>query len=161
MAWTKDGLRGIQLLVIDAPADRHAGSKLILGVVLEYRGDAPDPVSQLSTFTNGGSSRYQGVELQLLQDVGKTAAGDISAYFNYAHNQATFTASFNADFAGSVTAGQPLAGVPRNLISTGVVWKYRGWRANLDGRHIERTTSATRSCAASSRRRGWSPAAST
>lgn len=97
-----------------------------------------DPVSQLSTFTNGGSSRYQGVELQLLQDFGKTAAGDFNAYFNYAHNQAKFTSSFNSDFAGSVTAGQPLAGVPQNLISAGVVWKYRGWRANLDGRYIDK-----------------------
>lgn len=97
-----------------------------------------DPVSQLSTFTNGGSSRYQGVELQLLQDIGQTDAGDFNAYFNYAHNQAKFTSSFNSDFAGSVTAGQPLAGVPQNLVSAGVVWKYGSWRANVDARFIDK-----------------------
>ncbi|MBU6501864.1 MAG: TonB-dependent receptor, partial [Burkholderiales bacterium] len=95
-----------------------------------------DPVTQLSTFTNGGSSRYQGVEMQLLGDLGATAIGHVSAYFNYAHNQAKFTSSFNSDFAGAVTAGQPLAGVPQNLVSIGAVWKSQGWRVDLNSRYV-------------------------
>ncbi len=95
-----------------------------------------DPVSQLTTFTNGGSSRYQGVELQLVQDFGATALGDLSGYFNYAHNQAKFTSSFTSDFAGAVMAGQPLAGVPQNLVSAGAVWKHEGWRVDLNGRYV-------------------------
>ncbi|RDS80050.1 TonB-dependent receptor [Dyella psychrodurans] len=99
---------------------------------------ATDPVSLLSTFENGGSSRYQGAELQLQNDFGQTAVGDLSTYFNYAHNQAKFTSSFNSDYAGQVSAGQPLAGVPQNLLSAGVVWKWQGWRVNLEGRFVDK-----------------------
>ena len=95
-----------------------------------------DPVTLLSTFTNGGSSRYQGAELQLQNNFGSVGFGDLSAYFNYAHNQAKFTSSFASDYAGTVNAGQPLAGVPSDLLSAGLVWKYEGWRFNLDARFV-------------------------
>ncbi|SFS11864.1 Outer membrane receptor proteins, mostly Fe transport [Dyella sp. OK004] len=97
-----------------------------------------DPVTLLSTFKNGGRSRYQGVELQLKQDWDAGAFGGLSLYFNYAHNQAKFTSSFSSDFAGQVTAGQPLAGVPQNLISTGIVWRWNGWRVNADARYVDK-----------------------
>jgi iron complex outermembrane recepter protein len=97
-----------------------------------------DPTSLLSTTENGGSSRYQGAELQLQNDFGQTAVGDLSTYFNYAHNQAKFTSTFNSDYAGQVTAGQPLAGVPQNLISAGLVWKLQGWRFNVEGRFVDK-----------------------
>jgi|GEM_PF-835561 len=97
-----------------------------------------DPVTQLSQFRNGGSSRYQGVELQLKQDWQTASSGTLSAYFNYAHNQAKFTSSFTSDFAGQVNAGQPLAGVPQNLVSAGVTWKWQGWRVNAQGRFVDK-----------------------
>lgn len=97
-----------------------------------------DPVSQLSTFTNGGSSRYQGAELQVQDAIGSVGIGDLSAYFNYAHNQAKFTSAFTSDYAGQVNAGQPLAGVPENLFSAGLVWKYAGWRFNVDARFVDK-----------------------
>ncbi|MDE2145150.1 MAG: TonB-dependent receptor [Burkholderiales bacterium] len=97
-----------------------------------------DPTTQLSTTTNGGGARYQGLELQLAQDFGAGPAGDFSGYLNLAHNQAKFTSSFTSDFAGTVTAGQPLAGVPERLVSAGLVWKLAGWRANVDARYVGR-----------------------
>lgn len=96
-----------------------------------------DPMTQLTHFLNGGSSRYQGLELQLKQDLARLLSGDLSAYFNYAHNQAAFTSSFVSDIAGPVTAGQPLAGVPKNLMSTGFIWQREGWRFNADGRFVD------------------------
>ena len=97
-----------------------------------------DPSTQLVHFLNGGSSRYQGMELQLKQEFGEIADGKLSVYFNYAHNQATFTSSFVSDIAGAVTKGQPLAGVPKNLASAGLVWQREGWRLTADGRFVDR-----------------------
>lgn len=97
-----------------------------------------DPVTQLSHFRNGGSSRYQGVELQLREDWQTMSAGTFGAYFNYAHNQAKFTSSFTSDFAGQVNAGQPLAGVPQNLYSAGATWKWQGWRVDAQGRFVDK-----------------------
>jgi outer membrane receptor protein involved in Fe transport len=99
-----------------------------------------DPLTQVSTTSNGGSSRYQGEELQLTNDFGPIFAayvpGDWSGYFNYAHNEANFTSSFTDSAAGSVTAGQPLANVPDNLISLGGAWNWNGWRASADGQYV-------------------------
>jgi outer membrane receptor protein involved in Fe transport len=90
----------------------------------------------LTTTTNGGSSRYQGVEVQFAETVGGTAWGDWSGYLNYAHNDAKFTSTFNSDYAGQVNAGVPLANVPRDLVAAGVVWQMAGWRANATVRYI-------------------------
>ncbi len=93
-------------------------------------------VSGLSSTTNGGAARYQGVELQLTGDLAATATGDWRAFLNYSHNQAKFTSSFVSDFAGQVNAGQPLANVPKDLGTVGVVWQYAGWRANVSVRYV-------------------------
>ncbi len=87
---------------------------------------------------NGGTSRYQGVELQLAQDFGQQPWGDLSLYLNYSYNQAKFTSSFTSDYAGSVTAGAPLANVPDTLVNFGGVWSRDGWRVNVDGRYVGR-----------------------
>ncbi len=92
----------------------------------------------LTTTTNGGSSRYQGVEVQLSEKLGGTAWGDWSGYLNYAHNDAKFTSSFTSDYAGPVTSGQSLANVPKDLITTGVVWEMAGWRAGASVRYVGR-----------------------
>jgi outer membrane receptor protein involved in Fe transport len=103
-----------------------------------------DPATGLSSTVNGGASRYQGVELQLQGDTGHQAWGDMHGYLNFAYNDAKFTKSFTigdtTSFAafGSVTAGQPLAGVPDYLVTGGVVWSYMGWRLNAEGRYVGR-----------------------
>jgi outer membrane receptor protein involved in Fe transport len=97
-----------------------------------------DPSTQLTTTHNGGSARYQGVELQLANDFGNLLGGDWTGYLNYAHNQAKFTSSFNSDFAGQVLAGQPLANVPQDLVSAGLTFRWQGWRANVEGRYVGR-----------------------
>lgn len=99
-------------------------------------------VTTISTTTNGGASRYSGEELQLRDDFGTMfdhlTPGDYSGYFNYSHNTAIFTSSFNSSFAGTVNAGQPLANVPANLLSGGVVWTWQGWHANANAQYVGR-----------------------
>jgi iron complex outermembrane recepter protein len=92
----------------------------------------------LTTTTNGGSSRYQGVEVQFAEELGRTAWGDWNVYLNYAHNDAKFTSSFTSDYAGPVTSGQSLANVPKDLVTAGVVWQMAGWRASASVRYVGR-----------------------
>ena len=97
-----------------------------------------DPTTQVTTTSNGGSSRYEGIELDL-QDSFDTAFGAFSVFGNISQNKAFFTSSFTvANAAGtaaiagqSVVSGQPLAGVPQHLANLGVGWKWHTWRANL------------------------------
>ncbi|NNM60747.1 MAG: TonB-dependent receptor [Steroidobacteraceae bacterium] len=99
---------------------------------------ATDPSTQQSTTTNGGSSRYEGVELDM-QDTFKSQLGDFSIFGNISENRAFFTTAFTvASSAGtaaiqgqSVSSGQPLAGVPKILGNLGVGWKWRTWRADV------------------------------
>jgi iron complex outermembrane receptor protein len=93
-------------------------------------------VSGTSSTLNGGASRYQGIELQLAQNLAHTPLGDWRAILNYSHNQAKFTSSFVSDYAGQVSAGQPLANVPQDLATVGVVWQMAGWRANVSVRYV-------------------------
>jgi iron complex outermembrane receptor protein len=95
-----------------------------------------DPNTGLTTVSNGGSSRYQGVEAQLAADLGRTAIGDWSGYLNYAYNEAKFTRTFTTYAGISVVAGTPLANVPRQLLSAGIVWQMAGWRADIEVRHV-------------------------
>jgi iron complex outermembrane recepter protein len=95
-----------------------------------------NPNTLVSTTANGGASRYQGVEVQLAENLGQTEWGDWTGYLNYSHNDAKFTASFTSDYAGAVSAGQPLANVPRDLVTGGVVWQMAGWRANAAVRYV-------------------------
>lgn len=97
-----------------------------------------DPTTQLTTTSNGGRSRYEGIELDL-QDSVDTPYGGFSLYGNAVENKAYFTTGFTvANSAGAsalagqnVVAGQPLAGVPKHLANLGVGWKWHGWRASL------------------------------
>lgn len=97
-----------------------------------------DPTTQLTTTYNGGTSRYEGIELDL-QDSFSTAFGAFSVFGNVSQNKAFFTSDFTvANAAGtaaiagqSVVSGQPLAGVPQHLANLGVGWKWKTWRANL------------------------------
>jgi outer membrane receptor protein involved in Fe transport len=89
-----------------------------------------------SEVINGGSSRYQGVEVQF-QDAFHWLDSDWTAYANYAHNQAKFTSSFMDQASGNaVLAGTPLANVPQDLVSAGGTWSWRGWEANLSLRYV-------------------------
>ena len=97
-----------------------------------------DPSTQLIHFLNGGSSKYQGVELQMKQDFGDFEGGHFSGYLNLAHNQATFTSTFVSDVVGQVNKGQPLADVPKNLASAGLLWQRDGWRVDVTGRFVDR-----------------------
>ncbi len=97
-----------------------------------------DPNTQLTSTYNGGTSRYEGIELDL-QDSFSTAFGAFSVFGNVSQNKAFFTSDFTvANAAGtaaiagqSVVSGQPLAGVPQHLANIGVGWKWKTWRANL------------------------------
>jgi outer membrane receptor protein involved in Fe transport len=108
--------------------------------------DAFNPSTFLTIVSNGGSSRYQGVELQVRNDFGEQPWGDVNAQLSFAYNQAEFTSTFHSDFAGGqgentdadvlVSAGEPLADVPDVLLSADVNWSYEGWRVDLDGRYV-------------------------
>jgi outer membrane receptor protein involved in Fe transport len=97
-----------------------------------------NPATQLSSTTNGGSSRYEGVEIDL-RDAFETPIGAFSVFGNFSQNKAYFTSSFTvANSAGtaaiagqSVSSGEPLAGVPKTLGNLGVGWKWRTWRADV------------------------------
>lgn len=97
-----------------------------------------DPATGLSSTTNGGSSRYEGAELDL-QDSLRTSFGGFSIYGNVAENKAYFTSNFTVANSSGVAAaagqtvrsGQPLAGVPKHLANLGIGWKWHGWRVNV------------------------------
>ncbi|EQD40019.1 secreted protein containing TonB-dependent receptor, beta-barrel domain protein [mine drainage metagenome] len=89
-----------------------------------------NPTTGLSTTINGGSSRYEGIELQAQQRF-DTDYGQFRLYGNWSENKANFTSSFNSTYAGTVLAGQPLAGVPKHLANLGVRWHMAGWRADV------------------------------
>lgn len=80
-----------------------------------------NPVTGASSTINGGSSLYDGEELQLVEHAGEfgRVPGEWSGFFNFAHNVAKFT-------NGSDT-GKPLANVPQNLISAGINWTHDNW----------------------------------
>jgi outer membrane receptor protein involved in Fe transport len=96
--------------------------------------------------TNGGSSRYQGVEVRLTEDVKLQDWGDLSGYVNFAYNQANFTSSFHTDSNGGnlsntdglVTAGEPVGDVPDYLVTAGISWIYQGFRFDAQGRYVGR-----------------------
>jgi outer membrane receptor protein involved in Fe transport len=108
--------------------------------------DKFDPVTYLTTLSNGGAAEYQGVELQLRNDFGAQPWGDVKGMLNFAYNQAEYTSSFISDFIGGqgnnqeadtlVTAGEPLANVPDILVSGDVNWTYQGWRADVNVRYV-------------------------
>ena len=100
-----------------------------------------NPSTQVSTQTNGGGSRYSGVELQLVGNfgaIGGVVPGAFTGYFNYSHNNAVFTSTFNSNAAGPVTAGTPLANVPANLVSAGLTWAWQGWHATGNAQYVGR-----------------------
>ncbi len=112
--------------------------------------DTFNPATYLTTVSNGGSARYQGVEVQLSDDVKLDHWGDLTAYFNYAYNQAEYTSKFTADSIGNilssgsdssssnytVTPGEPMADVPQALVTFGFAWAYDGFRLDGQGRYV-------------------------
>ena len=115
----------------------------LFGTVNVYREDFSntfvtqfDPATQLSATINGGSSRYQGVELSVTGDFGPKPWGDLKLNVAAAYNEAKFTSSFNSDYAGTVAAGTKLANVPEYLVSAGAIYAIDGWRAELRGRYV-------------------------
>jgi iron complex outermembrane receptor protein len=97
-----------------------------------------DPVTQLSFETNGGSSLYQGVELALDNDFGRVGIADLSAYVHYSHNEAKFTSTFSSAEGNSGTNGQPLAGVPSDLVAVGATYRVPNWHATLIAQYVGR-----------------------
>jgi iron complex outermembrane receptor protein len=106
--------------------------------------DAVDEATFETIVSNGGSARYQGVELQVSDDVKLDHWGDLKGYLNYTYNEAFFTSAFTADSIGSnlsisstnVTSGEAMADVPRDLFQFGVIWNYEGFRLDANGRYI-------------------------
>jgi outer membrane receptor protein involved in Fe transport len=106
--------------------------------------DSSNETTGSTLVSNGGSSRYQGVEVRLLDSFHIGDHGDLQAFANYSYNQAVFRSSFvtdsngaNLDAAGAqVTKGEEMADVPEQLVSFGGTWLYDGFRATLRGRYI-------------------------
>jgi iron complex outermembrane recepter protein len=106
--------------------------------------DASDAITDSTIVTNGGSSRYQGVELRLQDNFHLDRYGDILAFANYSYNQAYYTSTFHTDSDGAslddsdalVTKGEEMGDVPEQLVSFGATWRYDGYRATLRGRYI-------------------------
>ncbi|MHB1945208.1 MAG: TonB-dependent receptor [Metallibacterium sp.] len=90
-----------------------------------------NPVTLVSTTTNGGRSTYMGLELDAQQTLHTTDYGDFSLFGNLSLNKAYFSSSFNY-FGTQVNPGMPLANVPRHLANLGVGWKRGSWRANIN-----------------------------
>lgn len=85
-------------------------------------------------FYNGGSERYQGVELSIDDDFGQWWIGDWKGYLHASYNNAVCT-STTTDYltSGSCIAGEELNNVPKYLLSANLTWDYDGWHATLDG----------------------------
>lgn len=94
------------------------------------------PISGLSTTVNGGSSRYQGVELGLVQHFQAIPMGRFSVFGNYSYNKAVFTSSFNSAYVGQVSAGQPLADVPTNMVNLGIGWMRGLVHVRIDEKYV-------------------------
>ncbi len=90
----------------------------------------------LTTVSNGGASRYEGIEAQLAGTLAKTDHGTWEGSLNYSHNKATFLSAFTSYAGVAVAAGQPLAGVPRDLVSAALTWRNAGWQATADMRYV-------------------------
>ena len=119
---------------------RHAG---FLGSIDAYREyftntfvSVTNPTTALSTTTNGGRSRYQGIELTLEQHFGHILVGRWLGYANYSYNQAVFTSSFDSSAVGQVSAGQPLANVPKNMVNVGLGWRLGGIDARIGAKYV-------------------------
>jgi outer membrane receptor protein involved in Fe transport len=98
-----------------------------------------------TTTANGGSSRYDGEEMQLGDDFGNfgnsAVPGDFAGYMNFAHNTAVFTSTFTDPTTGSVIkSGQSVGNVPDYLVSTGVNWTYGNYYVGVDTRYAGRQT---------------------
>jgi iron complex outermembrane recepter protein len=98
----------------------------------------------ITTVTNGGSARYQGIEFQAADTFNLGDAGTLNAHVNASYNQAKYTSNFTADSAAgslsdadySVYAGERMADVPDVLVMGGLTWNYRGYRFDVAGRYI-------------------------
>lgn len=90
----------------------------------------------LTSVANGGASRYQGEEAEIIAHLASTDAGDFEGHLNYSHNQATFLAAFTTYAGVLVAAGQPLADVPKDIASLALEWRRAGWHARFDVRYV-------------------------
>jgi len=106
--------------------------------------DTFNQADYLTVVTNGGSARYQGVELQISDEVHLEHWGDLKGYFNAAYNDAEYTSKFTADSVGNtlsassttVTPGESIPDVPAVLLTAGGTWAYNGFRLDLEGRYV-------------------------
>jgi len=106
--------------------------------------DSFNPTTYETNVSNGGNALYQGVEIQLSDDVKLDNLGDLNGYIHYSYNEAIYTSKFTADSLGSglsdadttVLPGEPVPDVPRYLITFGGVWNYQGYTLNAQTRII-------------------------
>ena len=111
--------------------------------------DAYDGTTGETVVSNGGSARYQGVELRLTEDWKTDHWGDFRGFVNFSYRDAKYTSSFCADTVGTslsqaggycdpynVFAGEPMPDVPKYLVSAGATWDYRDFTAQLTARYI-------------------------
>ena len=90
-----------------------------------------------SSISNGGSSLYQGFELQLKDTFNVNEYGSLKPFLNYSYNQAEYTSAYSDMASGlTVVPGEPVANVPVYLVQFGVTWDYDGWDVTAQGRAI-------------------------
>lgn len=85
---------------------------------------------------NGGSERFQGVELQVTDNFGEFLLGNWKGYLNASYNQAECTSNAsNALTGGGCNKGQSLANVPNYLFNAGLTWDWDSWHVDLHGHY--------------------------
>lgn len=90
-----------------------------------------------SNIINGGTSRYEGFEIQARDTFRFTSYGSVTPFLNYSYNHAQYTSSFSDSTSGlTVLPGEPIANVPVDLVQFGVDWNYEGFDLTARGRRI-------------------------
>jgi iron complex outermembrane receptor protein len=94
------------------------------------------PTTGLTSVNNGGASRYQGEELEVMAHLWNPGPGQLDAHLTYSHNEAKFLKSFTTYAGVQVMSGQPLANVPKDLASVRLEWHQGGWSGDVQARYI-------------------------
>jgi iron complex outermembrane recepter protein len=106
--------------------------------------DLFDDTTDQTLVANGGSSKYEGIEFQLIDDLGERPWGDLRLNFNFAYNEAEFTSNFETDAAGlglsdadvEVKSGTPVPEVPNYLVAGDILWTWHNWRVDVNADYV-------------------------
>jgi outer membrane receptor protein involved in Fe transport len=123
---------------------QHAGfSGSLDGYLENFTNTFIDQVNDTTGATavvNGGSSRYEGVEAQVMEDFGDQPWGHLKAKIDGSYNKAVYTSTFDSDADGLgqneadvlVHSGTPVANVPQYLAYASADYTYHDWRVHAN-----------------------------